>query len=239
MEVERERNSRYPMARFMFGLKAADSRRQYPQRFRMFLDYLGLRGQLDEQATQFYQKAKENPGWVEEVFMDFICFQLDRVNRGEIVESTIRNYYKATKLFCEMNDLNSINWKRLRKGLPYGRQASNDRAPTIEEIQKLIEYPDRRIKPIIYTMVSSGIRLGAWDFIKWKHVKPFFDEQGEVAAARLIVYAGDREEYYTFVTPEAYHALKDWMDFRASYGEVITDESWVMRDIWQTTNVNS
>ncbi|HZD35106.1 MAG TPA: hypothetical protein VE130_07875 [Nitrososphaeraceae archaeon] len=40
LEVERERNRKYPMARFMFGLKAADSRHQYPQRFRMFLDYL-------------------------------------------------------------------------------------------------------------------------------------------------------------------------------------------------------
>ena len=32
---------------------------------------------------------------------------------------------------------------------------------TIEVIQKLVEYPDRRIKPIIYTMASSGIRIGA------------------------------------------------------------------------------
>jgi len=238
LQIERERSSRDPMARFMYGLKAPESRRQYPQRFKMFLDYLGLQGQLNEQAKQFHQRAKEDLEWVEEVFMDFICFQLDRVKRGEITESTIKNYYKATKLFCEMNDLSSINWKRIRKGLPNGRQASNDRAPTVEEIQKLIEYPDRRIRPIIYTMTSSGIRLGAWDFIKWKHFKPFVDDQGEVMAARLVVYAGDREEYYTFVTPEAYHTLKDWMDFRASYGEDITGESWVMRDIWQTTNVD-
>jgi hypothetical protein len=53
----------------------------------------------------------------------------------------------------------------------------------------------------------------------------------------MIVYGGDPEEYYTFVTFEAYHALKDWMDFRASYGEIISPESWVMRDIWQTSNI--
>jgi hypothetical protein len=56
--------------------------------------------------------------------------------------------------------------------LPKGRQAANDRAPTIEEIRKLVEYPDRRIKPIVYTMISSGICLGVWDYFQWKHIEP-------------------------------------------------------------------
>jgi hypothetical protein len=46
---------------------------------------------------------------------------------------------------------------------------------TIEEIQKISEYPDRRIKGIVYTMASSGIRLGAWDFVQWKHIEPIND----------------------------------------------------------------
>jgi hypothetical protein len=91
------------------------------------------------------------------------------------------------------------------------------RAPTIQEIQKLIEYPDRRIKPIVFTMVSSAIRIGSWDYLQWKHVIPMSNSSGEIIAAKLIVYAGDREEYYTFITPEAYSSLKEWMDFRAVY----------------------
>jgi integrase len=116
-----------------------------------------------------------------------------------------------------MNDI-PVSWKKISRGVPRGRQAANDRAPTIEKIQKLIEYPDRRIKPIVYIMASSGIRLGAWDSLQWKHVMPFVDTDGHVTAARLSVYTGDTEEYYTFITPEAYNALKEWMDFRTSYG---------------------
>jgi hypothetical protein len=71
----------------------------------------------------------------------------------------------------------------------------------------------------------------------WKHIIPITNINGELTAAKIIVYAGDVEEYYTFVTPEAYSSLKDWMEFRASYGEKITGDSFLMRDLWQTTNI--
>ena len=193
---------------------------------------------MEEKAKQFMIKARLNPGWAQDNLMKFIAFQIERARRNEISETTISNYYKATKLFCEMNEL-SLSWKRIRRGIPQGRRAANDRAPTMEEIQKLVEYPDRRIKAIIYTMASSGIRIGAWDYLQWKHVTPITNNVGEeIIAAKLLIYPGDQEEYYTFITPEAYNALKEWMDFRAGYGEKITGESWVMRDIWQTTNID-
>ena len=102
--------------------------------------------------------------------MQFIAFQNERAKKGEISYSTIANYYKATKLFVEMNsDALIINWKRITRGIPSGRKAANDSAPTIEEIRRLSEYPDRRIRPIVYTMASSGIRIDAWDSLQCLH----------------------------------------------------------------------
>ena len=61
------------------------------------------------------------------------------------------------------------------------------------------------------------------------------DDNDKVIAGRLLVYATDQEQYSTFITPEAYEALKSWMDYRQEHGEKINGESWVMRDIWQTS----
>lgn len=37
-------------------------------------------------------------------------------------------------------------------------------------------------------MVSSGIKLGAWNYIQWKHIIPFADKERKIIAAKLIVY---------------------------------------------------
>ena len=36
------------------------------------------------------------------------------------------------------------------------------------------------------------------------------------------------------MTPEAYNAVKEWMNYRASFGEEIIGESWVLRYTWKT-----
>jgi len=121
--------------------------------------------------------------------------------------------------------------------LPKGRRYANDRVPTIEEIRKLIEFPDRRIKVTVLIMISSGIRVGAFDNLKWKHVIPKKDNNGNIIAAKIIVYAGDREEYFSFISAEAFYTLQEYINFRQSCGEEITGESWISRDIWKSTNV--
>ena len=52
-----------------------------------------------------------------------------------------------------------IPWKKITTGLPKGRKFADDRAHNIDEIRRIIEYPNRRIKVIFCMMTSSG-RLG-------------------------------------------------------------------------------
>jgi hypothetical protein len=67
--------------------------------------------------------------------------------------------------------------EKITRGLSRGKRYANDRIPTLEEVRKIVEYPDRRIKPIVYTMCSSGIRLEAWSYLRWKHITPILNEK--------------------------------------------------------------
>ena len=82
-------------------------------------------------------------------------------------------------------------------------------------------------------MASSGIRVGSWDYLKWKHIIPI-QKNGQVIAAKLIVYAGENDEYFTFISAEAYNELEKWKEYRIQSGESVEVNSWVMRNIWNT-----
>lgn len=221
-------------------LGSPESIRQYPKRLQTFFNFLEIEGDIKDQSEVFVKKYKRDKnGELEKNLIMFASYQKERVNNKEISPSTAPNYFKAIKLFCQANRLsNLVEWKLISKGMPRGLKISDDRAPTLEEIQKLLEYPDRRIKPLVLTLVSSGIRIGAFETLKWKRISPYHDKNNnDLKAAKILVYPGDREQYYSFLTPEAYNSVKEWMDYREACGETITKDSFVMRDIWQTDDM--
>jgi integrase len=116
--------------------------------------------------------------------LKFLHSQKERVEKKEITASTLRNYAKTIKMFCEVTDI-IIQWEKITRVLPRGKRYADDRAPTLDEIHKIIEYPDRRIKPIVYTMASSGIRVGAWDHLKWSHVSPIIRDSKYLLQKKL------------------------------------------------------
>ncbi|MGA9150146.1 MAG: hypothetical protein WBZ36_06190, partial [Candidatus Nitrosopolaris sp.] len=246
---------------FIYGL-GDRTKGQYLSRLVVFFNFLELevpsekvRGRtggrgtttadkLEMQAALFLKEFKsKGKEWAQKCLMRFIGHLNEQVKEGKFGRGTIRNYYKTVKRFCDSQDI-ELGWKRITSGLGKVKRVANDRAPTSEEIQRLIQYPDRRIKPIVCVMESSGIRIGAWEYLRWKHIRPLDKngqpvdkdlparEDGQITAAKISVYGGEEEEYFSFITPEAYQSLKEWMDFRAANGEDINGESPLMRDIF-------
>lgn len=223
-----------PITRFTDAFRNPMTKQKYLPRLDMFFEFLQLGGKGREgKAKTFVRKSKDKK-WLNDCIMSYLRMQKGRVEKKEISVSTLPNYYKPIKLFCEMNDLENVNWKRILKTLPKGRSRANDRAPSLEEMRKIIDYPDRRIKGIVFVMSSCGMRLGGWENLRWGDIEPIRDGE-KILAAKITVYRGDIEEYFTFISPEAYEELEAWMNFRASQGEVITEDSWVMRNLWEST----
>jgi hypothetical protein len=95
-----------PLSQFLYALKAPETKRQWPNRLKIVFNFLGLHGDLDEQAKQFMNLCKEGGmTTTQNRLIEFISYQVQRSQKGEISLSTIPNYLKAIKLFCEMNDI--------------------------------------------------------------------------------------------------------------------------------------
>ena len=226
-----------PYSMFVYALKSPLTRKKYEALLTKFFSFASIPEEtLEAHCKAFEHKARADPNWATYVIVGFLQTLKQRVLDKEISGATVRNYVKAIKLFCEMSEI-LISWKKIMRGLPRSRSYANDRAPTIDEIKKITNYPDRRIKAIVYVMASSGIRLGAWDYLKWGHVTPI-KKDDMIVAAKVRVYAGEDDEYVTFITPEAYFEVKKWIEYRIECGETVTGKSWVMRNLWEVASPN-
>jgi hypothetical protein len=233
MELETQ-SEESPYSLLVMAIRSPITRQKYFQRLQYFLDFVGIENQSFEQrCNTLGEGAIKDVTWLTNKIIRYLQIHRQRVEAKEITASTLRNYIKPIKLLCEQIDI-PIPWRKILRGLPKGRRYANDRAPTQNEIQFLIKYPDRRIKPIVYTMTSSGLRLGAWDYLHWGDIFPI-KKDGKVIAAKIIVYSGEDDEYFSFITPEAWSSLNDWMDYRKACGELINEDSWLMRNLWDVT----
>ncbi len=164
MEIEykkQEQKEHDAYSLYVYAIRSPITKDVYLRRLRIFFNHiqlLSMEETMKARCDLFAEKSRANPKWAFNNIMDFLQFQKERVEKKEISPATLRNFVKAIKLFCEMADV-EITWKKMTKGLPKTKRYANDRAPTLSEIQKITEYPNRRIKAIVYTMESSGIYL--------------------------------------------------------------------------------
>jgi integrase len=200
----------------------------------MFLDFAKVDGSdLRERCNVFATRAKKDVMWCEELVYRYLSYLKEQYEKEKKISAgTIKNRKVVVKSLLEILKI-PFDWKLVSRGLPKPERYSSDRTPYLSEIRKICEYNDRRVKPIVYAMCSGGIRIGAWDYLKWKHIVPI-KRNGQVVAALMEVYAGTDSQYPTLVTKECYESLLSWMNFRKESGEKITGESWLMRQYWDT-----
>ena len=110
--------------------------------------------------------------------------------------------------------------------MPEDIQDNDSRGWVRAEIKKLLNHADSQDSCAILIASSSGIRLGAFDFL-WGDVKPVYLYDGKflfesydvtesvkknskVVCALFKVYRDAKESYYAFITPETYNSVLEY-----------------------------
>ncbi len=88
----------------MYALKAPESKRQYPKRLKVFLDFLTSKNELshsdlENQYSEFMAKSQIYPKWANNKLMEFVLYQKERVYNDQIVYATISITSKQLSYF--------------------------------------------------------------------------------------------------------------------------------------------
>jgi integrase len=133
--------------------------------------------------------------------------------------------FAAIKHACDMNDV-LLNWKKIKKfskSTKTGNEiAGKDRGYTTQEIQKILSLSDQRFKTAFLILASTGMRIGELTVLKVGDLERIQD------LYKVTVYSGEKEEYTTFMTPEASKELDIYLDSRKRKGENISSESYLI-----------
>jgi integrase len=195
--------------------KLADvSKEQYLNSIRQFLVY------SKQDPDALVRDAKKHPKAFEKQFVAFIEAKLKDTSPS--TAALIRN---SVKKLLDVNGVTGINWPSIDDRIPEKKRYGEDRAPTADEIKRMVIAADLRMKCIVLFLCSSGARIGAIPLLRWRDVAEIKADGLEFA--RVTIYRGDREQYDTFVTPEAYGHLLEYKRYRENIGENVTPQSFV------------
>ncbi|MDV3278656.1 MAG: site-specific integrase [Nitrososphaerales archaeon] len=177
-------------------------------------------GHLKTTPDEVVREAKAHPRKFEETFREFV--QAVGKNASP---ATTSSYRHSLKRFLEVNRVTSINWDYIGEFVPSARRAGQDRAPTLEEIRKIVDVADLRMRCLALFLCSSGARIGSVPYLRWRDVEEV-ESDGE-KLAKVTIYRGEPEEYLTFITPECYRYLLQYRELREKIGEKVVGMSFV------------
>jgi site-specific recombinase XerD len=130
--------------------------------------------------------------------------------------------------FYEMNDV-VLNKKKIKKFKGEFSRRVIDRAYTHQEISKILQVSDLRMKVIIVLMASTGCRVGAIPLLKMRNLEKMDMDKNKNNTYKVTVYEGSGETYFTFTTPECSSFIDSYLEFREKNGEKINLKNSILK----------
>jgi len=199
---------------FENSIKSPATRKTYLYHLNKFMSFFHVKD-YDSLATLSQEKLQ--------IMMEDYVIHLKKT----ISANTINLPIAALKAFLDCNDV-ELKWSKIKRLKPARIKKTGGEAWLTAEINKMLLFTSElRTKTLIHFIASSGIRIGALEDLKMKHLTQIED------CKSILVYEGTTEEYVTFLTPEASTMLDNYIQKRESDGEKIIPESPVFRSTYQ------
>jgi integrase len=184
------------------------------------MDYLKIpRGSYD-------RLLNKDPKLIQMDICDFITYLRKRGNAS----ASILAYVAAIAKFYVINDVTTLNWKKIKSFMGEHEKVVEDRPYTHSEIQRLLDHSSVRNRAMILLMSSSGLRVGALTILRIKDLQSILQSIEQYQIYKVSAYAkSKRSGYFSFCTPEARKHIDIYLDHRKRWGERLTDDSPLFR----------
>ena len=157
--------------------------------------------------------------FLQEICEDYL-FWLKK--QGYAVNS-IKMRMSAIDLFLTIND-HEIRMKKIKKMYPEATKLAGGGFWNNTEIMTMLEGESLRNKLIVNVLCASGVRMGGLVGLRLEHIS-----NTDFSCKKIVVYAGTKDEYVTFVNLECSKVLDAYISKRKEDGENIRGSSPLLR----------
>lgn len=181
--------------------------------------------------TQFIDSAEgnllnENPRVLESRIIDYIIYLRNKGRSHSLISTAVC----AISHFYTMNDI-VINKKKINKFVGARTKKHKDTGYNTNQIRRLLEVCDDRIKVMVLLFASTGMRLGALATLKMRNLRSLsIENDKQIKLYHITIYEGEPEEYITFCTPECSAAINSYVSYRERSGEKIVPNTPLVRE---------
>lgn len=205
------------------GRMAQKTAETYINDVRTFCELIGFDN--PEKTIEHIQSIENKEDWLDNLVGKF---------SKEHGDSRCVCMFRAVKRWIELNKID-VDWRDIV--LPSVTIKIEDRAPTKQELKRIISVCGIRDKSLVLFASSSGLRANTIRTLTYGDVNFQFPDIAEITVKRQyqdrngqIVKTGrkiskKRNFFTTFITPESKKALLDYIKYRKEQGETITSKS--------------
>jgi site-specific recombinase XerD len=155
-----------------------------------------------------------------------ICDYVTHLRNNGKSHQTVSVYIAAIRHFYDMNDIVTINWKKVHSFEGEHEKAIEDRPYTHSEISTMLQNTTLRNQAIILLMSSSGPRVGAIPQVRIKDLEPI----DKYNIYKITYYPSSKKNcYFSWCSPEARKSIDAYLSWRGRLGEKLKPETPLFR----------